>query len=60
MKKFLESRNLLVQQIFQENYVGGVPEVGRDGAAGLAGYDDFEEPGRGGETGQEHVLRVRR
>jgi hypothetical protein len=33
----------LVQKIFQEDYVGGVPEGCGDGAAGLAGHYNFEE-----------------
>jgi hypothetical protein len=49
-----------LRQIVQENNVGGVPEVGGDGAAGLAGDNDFEEFGGGGQAGQENVFRIRR
>ena len=46
----------LVHQVLQENYVGRVPEGGGDGAVGLAGYDDFEEFGGGGEIGQQDMI----
>src|SRR5882762_9003785 len=47
------------QQVFQENYIRGMPEIRGDRAAGLAGHDDFEQLGGGGETCQQDVLRVR-
>ena len=31
------------QEVFEEDDIGGVPEIRRDGAAGLAGYYDFED-----------------
>ena len=38
-------------EILGEDYVGGVPDGGGDGAAGLSGDDDLERFGVGGEVG---------
>jgi len=40
-----------LEQIIQEDYVRGVPEIYRDGAARLAGDNDLEKLGRRREIG---------
>jgi hypothetical protein len=44
-------QNAALDLVLGEDYVGGVPDGGGDGAAGLRGDDDLERFGVGGEVG---------